>query len=138
VFAPPTAETSGGVNEVKTEMNVSSNVPALAWTVSRDPVAQKGMVDWQGGSSDDFPWGREVVSEHMVYRADDLHPETSSVHGKASMNVSLKERQLEWRTLLDVHSDLQNFYVDFSRELRENDKLIRRKEWHEAIPREGQ
>jgi uncharacterized protein len=138
VFAPPAAAAGGGASEPTTEMNVSSNVPALEWTVSRDPVAQQGKVEWRGGSSDDYPWGREVVSEHMVYRADDLHPETSSVHGEASMSVSLKERALEWRTLLDVRSDLQSFYVDFSRELREGGKLIRRKEWHEAIPRDGQ
>ncbi len=136
VFAAPAIEV--GDNEAATELNVSSNVPALGWTVSRNPVTQQAMVDWRGGSSDDFPWGREEVSEHMVYRADDLHPDASSVHGEASMIVSLKNRVLEWRTLLNVHSDLQNFYLDFSRELRENHKLIRRKDWHEAIPRDGQ
>jgi putative CocE/NonD family hydrolase len=138
VFAPPATDTAGGTDAATAEMNVSSNVPGLGWTVSRNPVAQQGMVEWRGGSSDDYPWGREVVSEHMVYRADDLHPETSSIHGEASMNIFLRDRRLEWSTLLDVHSDRQNFYVDFKRELRGNDKLIRRKEWHEAIPRDGQ
>jgi hypothetical protein len=137
-FAPPAIDGGAAGNDATTEMNVSSNVPALGWTVSRDPVAQQATVDWRGGSSYDFPWGREAVSEHMVYRADDLHPEKSSVHGETAMNVSLKDRLLDWRTLLDVRSDLQNFYVDFSRELRENGKLIRRKEWHESIPRDGQ
>jgi len=73
-----------------------------------------------------------------VFHADDLHPDVSSVHGDTVMTVSLKDRQLEWRTLIDTRSDLQNFYIDVTRELRENDKLIRRKQWQSTIARDGQ
>jgi len=120
------------------EMNVSSNVPALSWTVSRDPVHQQATVEWRGGSSDDYPWGHEEVRELMVYRADDLHPEISSVHGEAEMAVALKDRALLWRGILDTRSDRENFYVQYQRELVENGKIIRSKSWQATVPRDGQ
>ena len=86
----------------------------------------------------DYPWGSEEVREEMLFRADDLHPEQSSVHGDTVMTVRLKDRQLEWRALIDTRSDLQNFYIEVTRELRENGKLIRRKQWQSTIARDGQ
>lgn len=120
------------------EMNVSSNVPALSWTVSRDPVHQQASVEWRGGSSADYPWGREDTRELMTYRADDLHPETSSVHGEVEMAIQLKDRVLLWRGILDTRSDQQNFYVQYQRELIENGKTIRSKLWQATVPRDSQ
>ena len=119
-------------------MNLSSNVPGLGWTASHDPAKQQGMVEWRGGSTDDYPWGTEDVREHIVYRADDVHPELSSMQGEAVMTVQLKDRQLVWRTLLDTHSDEKNFYLDVKRELSENGKLIRNRRWQSTVPRDGQ
>ena len=120
------------------DLHVSSNVPALGWTVSRDPVLQQSTVEWRGGSTDEFPWGREETRELMVYKADDLHPQTSSVHGEADMIVGLKERTLHWRGILDARSDRQNFYVQYKRELTENGRVIRSREWQATVPRDGQ
>jgi uncharacterized protein len=120
------------------EMNLSSDVPGLAWTASRDPAKQQGTVEWRGGSTDDFPWGTEDVREHIVYRADDVHPDQSSMQGDATMTVQLKERKLEWRTVIDVHSDEKNFYLDVKRELSENGKQIRNRRWQSTVPRDGQ
>ena len=138
--APETeaAEVGPADAPASSEMNVSSNVPALSWTVSRDPVHQQATVEWRGGSSDDYPWGHEDVRELMVYRADDLHPEISSVHGEAEMAVALKDRALLWRGILDTRSDRENFYVRYQREFVENGKIIRSKSWQATVPRDGQ
>ncbi len=138
-FRAPEAATTGSAEaQAPSEMNISSNVPALSWTVSRDPVHQQATVEWRGGSSNDYPWGQEDTRELMVYRADDVHPETSSVHGEAEMAVALKERALVWRGILDTHSDQQYFYVQYKRELVENGKVIRSKLWQATVPRDGQ
>jgi hypothetical protein len=68
------AEPSGGIQrsdelQAAAELHVSSNVPALGWTVSCDPVLQQSTVEWRGGSADDYPWGREDTRELMVYKA---------------------------------------------------------------------
>lgn len=120
------------------DLNVSSNVPGLAWNVSRDPVHQQATVEWRGGSSDDYPWGHEETRELMLYRADDLHPEKSSVHGEVEMSIGLKERALLWRGILDTRSDTENFYVQYKRELLENGKIIRGRLWQATVPRDGQ
>jgi hypothetical protein len=77
--------------------------------VTRDPVYQQSAVEWRGGVTDSFPWGVEDTRELMQYRADDLHPEVSSVDGEAEMAVKLTGRDLLWRGILDAHSDQQNF-----------------------------
>jgi len=120
------------------ELNLSSNVPGLGWTVRRDPAKQLGIVDWRGGSLDEFPWGSEQVSEHIVYRADDVHPELSSVQGEAVMTVKLKDRELVWRTVQNTHSDQKNFYIEVKRQLTENGKEIRSRQWQTTVPRDGQ
>lgn len=74
----------------------------------------------------------------MVYRADDLHPEKSSVHGEAEMAVALKDRALIWRGFLDTRSDQNNFYVQYRRELVENGKIIRSRSWQATVPRDNQ
>jgi len=75
---------------------------------------------------------------HAISGGRPLHPEVSSVHGEAEMAVKLAGRDLLWRGILDAHSDRQNFYVQYQRELRENGKIIRSKLWDATVPRDGQ
>ena len=119
-------------------LNLSSNVPGLKWTVSRDPATQTASVEWRGGSSTEFAWGREDVRELMLFKADDRHPETSSVHGEAETTVTLPGRTLRWLGVLDTTSDRDNFYVGFRRELYENGTLLRTRTWQSTVPRDGQ
>lgn len=137
-FPAPEAAEADSNDAQAAELHVSSNVPALGWTVSRDPVLQQSTVEWRGGSTDDYPWGREDTRELMIYRADDLHPQTSSVHGEAEMAVGLKNRALLWRGILDTRSDQQYFYVQYKRELLENGTVIRSKQWQATVARDGQ
>jgi hypothetical protein len=138
VFRAPEREPQAVRAHESAALNVSSNVSGQEWITRRDPAKQQGTVEWHGGDVKDYPWGSEEVREEMLFRADDLHPEQSSVHGDTVMTVSLKDRQLEWRTLTDTRSDLQNFYIEVTRELHENGKLIRRKQWQSTIARDGQ
>ena len=116
--------TAAESNQSETALSVSSNVPALSWTAGRDPVHQEGSSEWRGGSSAKYSWGREDTHELMQYRADDLHPEKSSVHGEVEMDVKLKHRTLVWRGILDARSDRDFFYVRYK---RENGVLLRSK-----------
>jgi predicted acyl esterase len=137
-FAAPEVATAPGATAAAKELNVSSNVPGQGWTISRDPVHQGAAVEWRGGSTDEFPWGSETISELMQYRASDLHPEQAGVHGEAQMKVQLPGRELLWRGILDLSSDGGNFHVSYARELLENGKLIRQRSWQADIPRDGQ
>jgi putative CocE/NonD family hydrolase len=136
--APEAARAMAGESRATTEINASSNVPALGWIVSRDPVHQQATVEWRGGSEADFAFGRETTTELMQYKADDLHPEASSIHGEVEMTVNLPGRVLVWRGILDERSDAENFYVQYARELRENGALIRTRVWTSTVPRDGQ
>jgi hypothetical protein len=135
VFAPP----EGAADAPReASLNVSSNVPGLKWTVSRDPAAGTAEVEWRGGSSSDFAWGHEDVTEKMVFTADDRHPERSAVHGEAETLVTLPGRVLRWRGILDVTSDLEQFHVRYRRELYENGALTRARDWSRDVARDGQ
>ena len=139
VFASPAGLPAVAADaDAEAGLNVSSNVPGLKWTVSRDPAAQTATVEWRGGSSSNFPWGQETVREVMIYTADDLHPASSSVHGEAETTVTLPGRELRWRGILDTTSDVENFYVAYKRELYENGALIRTRQWKSEVPRDGQ
>ena len=138
VFRAPELETAAAGAQEPAALNLSSNVSGQDWIARRDPARQQGSVEWRGGDVNEYPWGTEQIREEMLFRADDLHPELSSVHGDTVMTVHLKDRQLEWRALIDTHSDVQNFYIEVTRELRENGKLIRRKQWQSTIARDGQ
>ena len=112
----------------------------LGWTISRDPASQQSTVEWRGGSLTHYPWGSEDIRELMVYRADDVHPERSSLHGETTMTVRLEagKRVLVWRAVHDVRSDQQDFHIQVTRELTENGKRLRQRQWESAIPRDGQ
>lgn len=140
-FAPPEQEAGPARPPPHgSELNVSSNVPGLGWTITRDVAHQQSTVEWRGGSLEDYPWGTEDIRELTVYRADDLHPERSSVHAETTMTVRLQggRRVLVWRAVHEVQSDRQNFNIAVTRELTENGKQIRKRQWHSTIPRDGQ
>jgi putative CocE/NonD family hydrolase len=139
MFATPEAAANKNTGvEDPAGLIVSSNVPGLLWEVSREPAREQASVTWRGATKTDFPWGQEAVQELMQYHADDRHPQSSSVHGEAQTTVRLKERELEWRAIIDTRSDAQNFYIDVRRELFENHKQIRQKSWQATVPRDNQ
>jgi uncharacterized protein len=108
------------------------------WTLERDEANQKARVHWKGKAETDYPWGKEVDYESLVYDADDAHPETSAVHGEAESIFALKGRELRWRGHLSVTTDQKNFYYKYTRELLKDGQMMKQKTWEETIPREHQ
>lgn len=95
-------------------------------------------VEWIG-SSDYEIRGRKVgVSERNYYETNEERPAGSAFHGKASHRLELDGRTLGLFTTLDVVSDEKYFHVILKREIFENDKLVRQREWQETVPRRFQ
>jgi predicted acyl esterase len=125
-------------SEVAPGLPASSDVPVAAWAVTKDLVHQSAFVEWRGERVGDYSSHHLEHRELMQYRADDLHPELSSVHGETERLVKLKNRTLLWRGTLDARSDRDMFYLEYKRELLENGTLIRSKKWEAAVPRDNQ
>ena len=108
------------------------------WTLERDEANQKATVRWKGKAETDYPWGKEIDYESLVYDVDDAHPETSAVHGEAESIFTLKGRELRWRGHLSVTTDQKNFYYKYTRELLKDGQMVKQKTWEETIPRDHQ
>ena len=108
------------------------------WTLERDEANQKATVHWKGKAETDYPWGKEIDYESLVYDVDDAHPETSAVHGEAESIFTLKGRELRWRGHLSVTTDQKNFYYKYTRELLKDGQMLKQKTWEETIPRDHQ
>ena len=108
------------------------------WTLERDEANQKATVRWKGKAETDYPWGKEIDYENLVYDVDDAHPETSAVHGEAESIFTLKGRELRWRGHLSVTTDQKNFYYKYTRELLKDGRIVKQQTWEETIPRDHQ
>jgi hypothetical protein len=108
------------------------------WTLERAEAHQKATVRWKGKAETNYPWGKEIDYESLVYDADDAHPETSAVHGEAESIFTLKGRELRWRGHLSVTTDQKNFYYKYTRELLKDGQILKQKTWEETIPRDHQ
>jgi hypothetical protein len=85
-----------------------------------------------------WPWGDYSGFGFRRLEVSDNHPELASYTGQNEFKLQRPERDLHWHSEWDIHSDKTNFYYRFKRELQENGKLIREKEWKETIPRDHQ
>lgn len=86
-----------------------------------------------------FPWGTQTYRETIEHRTSDDHPENTSVLGTHRMEVTLDNgRTLLWEAELSFHSDLENFYYEYTRRLKENGEKIREKTWTDTMPRDHQ
>lgn len=92
-------------------------------------------VEWKGSYDFEIQGQHYSVCERNYYETNNRRPAESCFQGEASHRIELKSRRLYLRTTLDVQSDETNFYVTFIRQIFENDKLVRKREWKEAIPR---
>ena len=95
-------------------------------------------VEWQGSSAYEIRGQTYRVRERNYYETNEERPSESAFHGQASHRIELKGRTLDLFTRLDVASDEKNFYVNFKREIFENNKPVRQREWQETIPRKFQ
>jgi uncharacterized protein len=108
------------------------------WTLERDEANQKATVHWKGKAETNYPWGKEIDYESLVYNVDDAHPETSAVKGEAESVFALSGRELRWRGHLSVTTDQKNFYYKYTRQLLKDGQMVKQKTWEETIPRDHQ
>lgn len=90
----------------------------------------------RNGGEENYPWGRHVYREEIIHRTADEDPARTSVESVYATTVELPGRVLTWKGILDFHSDLDNFYYRYTRQLFQDQVLLREKTWEETIPRD--
>ena len=132
-FSAP--EETPPIESVKSE---GDTWPPQVWTETHDLLTGITCISWIGDDASQYPWGQMKDHEQMTYVLGDSHPEKSSIHAEGSTTIELSGRTLVWSVVIDLSSDLQNFYYHSERRLTVNGKLIREKSWDEKIPRDHQ
>ncbi len=109
--------------------------PQGVYEYTYDIWNSKASVEWRGSYEYEIQGRRYSVHEKNYYETNDKKPAESRFIGEASHRIELENRTLFLRTTLDVRSDQANFHVILVRQIYENDKLVRKREWKETIPR---
>jgi putative CocE/NonD family hydrolase len=136
-FLPPSDERATLPGFESLDTGTTSGYGEIS-SIVRDPQRQTTRVEATNASATRYPWGEERSTERVVHEADDLNPESASVHGEYSMTVTLKDRTLTWESEVTLRSDRENFHFSSVRRLLENGKLLREKRWSDTIPRDYQ
>jgi hypothetical protein len=82
-----------------------------------------------------YPWGQARRSQkitHTTYKSD---PADTSVRTEYARTILVGDRALRFEAVLDFHSDVENFYYNYTRRVFENDEKRFEKTWDETIPR---
>jgi hypothetical protein len=108
------------------------------WVTRRNEAERSTEVEWNGNSSAEFPWGRQVHSEHLQFDVQDDRPEEASMKGEAETQVHLPGRVLAWRVSVEIRSDATSFRYRCTRELFRDGLPLRRRTWEEMIDRDHQ
>jgi uncharacterized protein len=116
--------------------------PSPAWTLYRSEFGRPTVIESgrkEGWSKpQNWPWGSYYNRSFRSFEIQDDHPEAASHGGSNDFRVQLPERELVWHSEWNLHSDTTNFYYRFQRQLSENGKIIRQKEWTATVPRDHQ
>ncbi len=116
------------------------SLPSPGWPykhlVSRDPESGITQVEWEGENRWEIEDHKYIMIDKTLYRTNTNDPADSSFQGESIRVIQMPERMLELKTLIQVRSDLENFYVNFTRQIFENDQMVRERTWEETIPRE--
>lgn len=101
---------------------------------------QNGIVsyEWRGKSDWEIRGVRYQATEQNYYEITEKKPEKARFLGEDTDRIELPGRTIFLLTNVEITSDRENFYVLFTRQIFENDKLRRRHEWKETIRREFQ
>jgi len=92
-------------------------------------------VEWKGINNFEIQGRRYLTFERNYYETNNKSPAESCFRGEAGYRIELENRALYLHTAIDMYSDETNFYVTFIREIFENERLVRKREWQETIPR---
>jgi methyl coenzyme M reductase gamma subunit len=81
---------------------------------------------------------RYTSIEKVAYQTNDLDPARSSFFGEGGHIIQLENRILELKLLVSVVSDEENFNVKIVRQIFEEKKLVRERQWEASLPRKFQ
>jgi len=95
-------------------------------------------LQWAGTCRYELPFAIEEVEERMAYRVRTDDPADASVNAVNVTTVEQQGRRILWRGTLQITSDATHFDYRYRRELEENDRPIRKREWTRRIPRDHQ
>jgi uncharacterized protein len=94
--------------------------------------------EWEATCRWEIGKRRYRSSERNLYETSERQPGEARFRGDESHRIELPGRLVELRSVLEVHSDARNFYVNFTRRILENEALVREKQWSETFPRQFQ
>jgi predicted acyl esterase len=104
--------------------------------VIRDINHSTTTVEWEGEIRKEIDKRQYSSVEKTSYRTDDVNPANSSFSGEGVHTIQLENRTLKLKTSISLHSDKDNFYVKFTRQIFEGTELIKERTWEETLPRE--
>lgn len=113
-----------------------SSWPSGTQEFVRDLLRGKTRYEWKSECAWEIGERRYHASERNLYTTNAERPADSAFRGDEALTIERPGRQLVLKTVLEVRSDEQNFYVVFTRRLLENEALVREKQWAETIPRD--
>ena len=126
--------------EKKEERGDARDLGGGAWPVGfyewrRDLWKGTVGVEWRGTSTWEIKGCRYHATEKNYYETNEKNPAQSSFLGEDSDRIELPGRTIYLLTNIEIRSDEKYFQVTLVRQLFENDKLVRRREWKETVPR---
>jgi hypothetical protein len=107
-------------------------------TVTRDLDRSITTVELEAEKQWEIQGRRYASIEKVAYQTNDLEPARSSFFGEGGYIIQLENRILELKFLVSVVSDKENFNVKIVRQIFEEKKLIRERQWEASLPREFQ
>ncbi len=109
--------------------------PQGSYEWRRDLWRKTVSVEWKGNSTWEIQGRRYHSTEKNIYETNEKKPAESRFYGEDSDRIELPGRNIYLLTNVEILSDEKNFFVTFVRQIFENDKLVRRREWKETVPR---
>lgn len=107
-------------------------------TVKRDVRNGDAVAVATNGSATKYPWGTQSTRERIEHRTSDQHPEATSMSGVFEIKMELEDRDLLLQGKSVFSSDAENFYLEYTRRLSENGKLVRERTWSKTFARDFQ
>ncbi len=79
-----------------------------------------------------------ITNEEVTFTVQDEHPADASMKATIEMILVYNSDTTVWRGSTEIKSDVNYFNYRHERRLYRNEKLIREKEWKEAVKRDFQ
>ena len=106
--------------------------------VTRDLERSTTTVELEAEKRWEIQGHRYVSIEKVSYQTNDLNPAETRFLGEGGYIIHLGDRKLELKLFITLVSDQINFNVKIIRQIFEQDKLVRERQWEASLPREFQ